>query len=54
MMVLPAMMVLEARKRSSANLALNPNKNIYFKPFFAWMSIAFAAVFLPYNLYLQV
>jgi hypothetical protein len=54
MMVLPSMMVLEARKKSPTNPVLNPNRSIYFHPFFAWMSIVLAVVFLPYNLYLQI
>jgi hypothetical protein len=53
MMLLPSMMVLEARKQSPINPVLNPNRSIYFDPFFAWMSIVFAAVFLPINFYLH-
>jgi hypothetical protein len=54
MMVIPALMVLDARKKARTNPVLNPNRSIYFNPVFAWTSILFAAVFLPYNLYLQV
>lgn len=54
MMVLPAFMVVEARKKAPLSPALNPNRSIYFANIFAYLSILFAAIFLPYNLYLQV
>lgn len=52
MMVLPAVMVLDARRKAPRNPTTNRHRSVFFNPLFAYIPIILGVVFLPYNLYL--
>jgi Mn2+/Fe2+ NRAMP family transporter len=54
MMILPALMVLKARKQCPLDPKSNPYKSMFFNNVFAYLIAILGIVIIPYNLYLEV
>lgn len=54
MLIVPALMVLEARKKCPLDPNSNPYKSIFSFNIFAYLIIILGVAVIPYNLYLEV